>query len=128
MKPDQQCKKCGQGAYHNAGISKTKFTAEYPNGIPWENVKCGNPACKFIEWMNQDNKPQSAPLPQKQDPLMIIVENQNEMLKRLQNVLDILQPKHSGFAITKEDKKTEDFTKISDLLPKDDINPKEIPF
>ena len=57
MKPTETCSKCGQGAYHNQGISKTKFSPEYPNGISYENIKCGNPACKFIQWIDIKGSP-----------------------------------------------------------------------
>lgn len=39
------CPKCKDKVFHNQGIS-TK------NGQPYENYKCGNKGCDFIQWVD----------------------------------------------------------------------------
>lgn len=47
------CPKCGKKLFNNKGIGK--------NGFPYENFKCPDKACGFIEWVEQENRPSTIP-------------------------------------------------------------------
>jgi len=46
---NEQCPKCGNKLYHNKGISKK-------NNEPYENYKCSNKDCGYIDWVDLKGK------------------------------------------------------------------------
>ncbi len=50
MAETKSCPKCGKTAYHNQGISNK-------TGKPYENWKCGDKSCDYIEWLEVKSKP-----------------------------------------------------------------------
>lgn len=129
MKPDQQCKKCGQGAYHNKGFSKTKFTPEYPNGVPYENIKCADPKCGHIVWIDVKGSPQPQNSPK--DGFAVI----GDTLHRIEEKLNILlgdkgiktEWKASDIPVIEDDRKEDEWQRIG-AIERDEIQPKDIPF
>ena len=47
----ENCPKCNSKVFNNKGVSKK-------NGNPYENFKCSNRDCDFIEWV--DNSPKNS--------------------------------------------------------------------
>ena len=65
------CPKCGSKVYHNKGVGKT-------SGKPYENYKCKNKDCDFIEWV-ESKKSDTA--------------NKDIVLEKLDEILSLLKSK-----------------------------------
>lgn len=112
----QTCKKCQKPAYHNKGIS-------LKNNKPYENIKCSDRDCGHVEWINlEDKADKPKPEPANNDIL-------NRIELKLDFIIDELNDKkrvHQSLGM--KEVKNDEFEKVGDLIPKDKVDVKEIPF
>jgi len=73
-----RCPKCNQFKfYHNKGVSSK-------TGKPWENHKCANKECNYIEWVEQE-KIELIPVVEEMGMVTITREKFNEGMDKLWN-------------------------------------------